>query len=76
MTASIDRPQLHESGTVARRLGISLTRLHELERELSAPTIRTSSGRRLFSEETIAALERLRAERATNRRGSAPCAVA
>ncbi len=67
MTTTTDETTLHESGATARRLGISTTYLHQLERALNAPAIRTSSGRRLFSEETIAALERLRAERQTAR---------
>ncbi len=65
MSAIADRPQLHESGTVARRLGISLTRLFELERQLPTPAPRTSSGRRLFDEQTIAALQQLRRGRGT-----------
>ncbi len=76
MTTTTDETTLHESGATARRLGISTTYLHQLERALNAPAIRTSSGRRLFSEETIAALERLREERAANRRGSVPCQAA
>ncbi len=60
MTASIDRPQLHESGTAARTLGVSLTRLHELERRLPAPVLRTTSGRRLFTDRDLEALQRLR----------------
>ena len=76
MTTTAPAPQLHESGTVARRLGISLTRLHELERELGTPTLRTSSGRRLFDEQTIEALQRLREERAASRRGPVPCEAA
>jgi DNA-binding transcriptional MerR regulator len=72
MSTLADRPQLHESGTVARRLGISLTGLFELERRLPTPAPRTSSGRRLFDEQTIEALQRLREARALNRRGSVP----
>ena len=65
MSAITERPQLHESGVVARRLGISPTRLFELERRLPTPAPRTSSGRRLFDEATIAALQRLRQGRAS-----------
>ncbi len=76
MTAIAERPQLHESGTVARRLGISLTRLFELERQLPTPAPRTSSGRRLFDEETIVALQQLRRGRATAPAADRPADVA
>ncbi len=64
MSAIAEGLQFHESSVAARRLGISLTRLFELERQLPTPVPRTSSGRRLFDEATITALQQLRRSRA------------
>jgi len=63
VAATLTAPRYYESGTVARRLGCSLTWLHELAADLGVPTERTDGGRRLWTEDEIAALQRLRAER-------------
>ncbi len=77
MSAVLDVPTRYlESGTAARRLNLSITRLHELGAELGLPAARTDGGRRLWTPEEIAAIQRLREERVASRRGPAPCAAA
>lgn len=67
MVTSLTAPRYYESGTVARRLGCSLTWLHELAADLGVPTERTDGGRRLWTEEEISAIQRMREERQTAR---------
>lgn len=67
VTATLTVPRFTESGQVARRLGVSLTSLHELGAELGVPTERTVGGRRLWTEEEIAAIQRMREERQVTR---------
>lgn len=76
MTATMAAPRFFESGTVARRLELSATRLHELGAELGLPAARTDGGRRLWTEEDIAVLQRAREERQAARlAGRAPRAA-
>jgi hypothetical protein len=42
-----------ESGTVARRVGLSATRLHEIGEELHIPLARTDRGTRLWTEQEV-----------------------
>ncbi len=63
MTATTMPPRFYESGSVARRLALSATRLHELGEELGLPAERTDGGRRLWTEDEIEVLARLREER-------------
>ena len=51
---------LMESTPVSRELGISITWLHQLAAQLDPPVLRTTSGRRLFLPEDVAALKRMR----------------
>ncbi len=65
MLAATPVPKYFESGTAARRLGLSMTRLHELGSELGVPATRTDGGRRLWTEDEILAIQRAREERRT-----------
>ena len=77
MSAVLDTPTRYlESGTAARRIGLSITRLHELGTELGLPAARTDGGRRLWTQEEIMAIQRLREERLASRRGPVPCEAA
>lgn len=72
VSAVLDIPIRYlESGTAARQLNLSITRLHEIGAELGLPAARTDGGRRLWTAEEIAAISRLRearqAARATGR---------
>lgn len=69
MLATMAAPRFYESGSAARRLGLSATRLHELGTELGLPAERTDGGRRLWTEEDITALQRAREERQAARAG-------
>ncbi len=69
MTATITPPRFYESGSVARRLELSATRLHELGEELGLPAERTDGGRRLWTEAEIEELVRRREERRAARAG-------
>jgi hypothetical protein len=59
----------HESGLVARRLDISVTRLHQIGEKLGIPAARTEGGRRLYTEAEIARLAAWRAEAGHRRTG-------
>lgn len=64
MSARLDTPTRYlESGTAARQLNLSITRLHEIGAELGLPVARTDGGRRLWTEEEITAIQRKREER-------------
>ena len=63
VTVTVAAPRYHESGAVARRLSLSTPRVNQLADELGLPLERTSAGTRLWTEELIAELERLREER-------------
>lgn len=63
MMATTTSPRYRESGSVARRLNLSLTRLFQYGEELGLPAERTDGGRRLWTEEEIEAIQRMRAER-------------
>jgi len=63
MIATMPVARFYESGTTARRLNVSITRLHELGHELGLPAARTDGGRRLWTEEEIAAIQRSREAR-------------
>ena len=67
VTVTLTVPRFTESGQVARRLGVSLTWLHELGAELGLPTERTVGGRRLWTEAEIEAIQRMREERQASR---------
>ncbi len=56
-------PRFHESGAVARRLRLSTQRVNHWADELGLPGEQTSAGTRLWTEQTIMDLERLREER-------------
>ena len=70
MSATMTTPRFYESGSVARRLALSATRLHELGTEMGLPTERTDGGRRLWTEEEIAAIQRVREARRATRTDS------
>lgn len=77
MSAVVDTSTRYlESGSAARLLNLSITRLHEIGAELGLPAARTDGGRRLWTAEEIRAIQQLREERATSRRGPVPCAAA
>ncbi len=63
MDMRVRTPRYHESGAVARRVGVSIQRVNFLADELGLPIERTSAGTRLWTEELIAELERTREER-------------
>ena len=50
-------------GTVARRLGLSVSRVVQLDREGILPAMRDSSGRRIYTEETVERFARDREQR-------------
>ena len=53
-------------GDAARRLGLSTSRLIQLDREGKLPALRDSGGRRLYEPETV---ERFARERESRRQG-------
>ncbi len=64
MSTVLDTPaRFLESGTAARKLNLSITRLHELGAELGLPAARTDGGRRLWTEAEILAVSRAREAR-------------
>ena len=68
MSAVLNSPAHYfESGTAARQVNLSITRLHELGAELGLPAARTDGGRRLWTAEEIRAIQRLREERQATR---------
>jgi DNA-binding transcriptional MerR regulator len=52
-------------GDVARRLGLSVSRITQLDREGKLPAERDSSGRRLFDPDVVERFARERAQRRT-----------
>ncbi len=77
VSAVLDTPTRYlESGTAARRLNLSITRLHEIGGELGLPAARTDGGRRLWTEAEIRAIQQRREARAASRRGPTPCEAA
>ncbi len=61
-----------ESSDVARRFNVSTAAIFKWEREGLVSPLRTIGGRRLFTEQDVAALERARAERAAARARRSP----
>ena len=70
MSAITERPQYTTVSPAARRLGVSAGLLHKYARQGLINPLRTIDGMMLFTEDDIAALARLRAERAQTRRAS------
>ncbi len=69
MDVKVRPPRYHESGAVARRVGVSIQRVNFLADELGLPIERTSAGTRLWTEELIVELQRQREERRAARVG-------
>lgn len=67
MQPTMTSPRYRESGSVARRLNLSLTRLLYYGKALGLPAERTDGGRRLWTEEEVEAIQRLREERLAGR---------
>ncbi len=67
LDVTMQAPRFHESGAVARRLRLSTQRVNHWADELGLPIERTSAGTRLWTEEAILDLQRLREERVTAR---------
>lgn len=73
MVATLDPQTLYEIGTVARTLGVSPEVIRAWERrKLITPPRRTASGKRLFTDEDVAAMRRAREARLA---GSPPAAA-
>ncbi len=66
-TATATRPVYSEAGPTARRLGVSTSLLHKWRRAGLIDPLVTAGGLMLFTEDDIAALTRLRQERAKAR---------
>ena len=65
--SAVTEPVYLETSDVARRLGVSAAAVMKWTREGRVSPLRTIGGRRLFTEQDVAALERARAERAAAR---------
>lgn len=64
MVSTLEPQTLYEIGTVARTLGVSAEVIRAWERrKLIAPPRRTASGKRLFTDEDVAAMRRAREAR-------------
>ncbi len=75
MNAVLAEP-LYETGDLARYFGVSPSLVQRWAKQGLVTPRRTARGVALYSATDIKALERLRAGRAANRRGSTSCAVA
>jgi hypothetical protein len=65
--SAVAEPQYMESSDFARRFNVSTAAVFKWEREGLISPLRTTGGRRLFTEADVVALERARAERAAAR---------